>query len=278
MLVRDDHGERVCSLAGRRAVLGDRVLWRKARGHGGVLAEVEERATVLRRMDMRGREQVLAANLEGVLIVVTPDQPPLMPHLVDRYVVAASADGLDAVLVLNKTDLGTTDEVEAELAARTAHGLELVRTSAHTGEGLDTLREVLAGARGPWALVGLSGVGKTSLIRSLLPEQDVGPVGDISEYWGTGRHTTTHSRLFALPGGGEIADSPGIRGFVPALTGEEAVRLHFPGARSLRCQFRDCLHRPGEEGCVAEAELSPRLLSSYRRLLKDVGEARSPDY
>lgn len=267
VIVRDEEGERACFLSGQRAVVGDRVRWVDARGEGGKVTQVEPRDAVLVRADDRGREQILAANLAGLLVVASALEPPFRAGLVDRYLVAAGVGGMASVVVLNKIDLGVPAEVEAELALRP---VRVVRTSVTTAEGLDELRALLAASTGPWALVGHSGVGKTSIVASLLPGEDVGPVGEISEYWGAGRHTTTGSRLFALPGGGEIVDSPGIRTFAPGRLVAEDVRRWFPGMTDLACRYRDCLHREGEQGCAADAEVAPGLLASYRRMLAEI--------
>jgi len=272
-LVRDPEGERVCFLSGQRAVVGDRVQWQDAPGSGGKLVAVEARDTVLTRVDRKGKEQVLAANLSGLLVVASVAEPPFRAGLLDRYLVAAAAAGLDCAVCLNKIDLEAEPSVAQDVALREAVGVEFVSVSALTGEGLQALRDQLQiwSTDGPWALVGHSGVGKTSLIGALLPGQDVGPVGEISEYWGTGQHTTTASRIFAL-GRGEVVDSPGIRTFAPGGIDPNEMRLHFPGIRALRCQYRNCLHRDSESGCVAEAEVDPDLLGSYRRLLDELLE------
>ncbi len=269
VLVADDEGERVCFLSGQRAVVGDWVRWVEAKGSGGKLVGVERRETSLVRADSRGREQVLVSNLEGLLIVAAAQAPPFRAGLVDRYVVAAAVGGLRAAVLLNKCDLGVPDEVEAALAVRVAAGVPTIRVSAHTGDGLSDLRAHLAAADGPWALVGHSGVGKTSLVAALLPDTDVGGIGDLSEYWGTGQHTTTSSRVFALPEGGELIDSPGIRTFAPRIDAPDAGR-HFPGMGPLGCKYRDCLHRPDEQGCVAEDDVDPQVLASYRRLVNEL--------
>ena len=99
----------------------------------------------------------------------------------------------------------------------------------------------------------------------------MGAIGDISEHWGTGQHTTTGARLLPL-GAAEIVDSPGIRTFAPAGLTSHDVGLHFPGFESVRCGYRDCLHRPDEDRCVAESVVDSRLLSSYRRLLNELLE------
>ncbi|MCA9572679.1 MAG: ribosome small subunit-dependent GTPase A, partial [Myxococcales bacterium] len=268
--VRDDEGERTCFLSGQRAVVGDRVRWIEARGEGGKLVAVEPRRTELVRGEGHGQEQVLAANLQGLLVVTTPTQPPFRGGLLDRYLVAAGICGLDVVIVLNKIDLGVPEEVERALALREETGIRVVRVCAKSGEGLEEIRALLAESGEPWAMVGHSGVGKTSIARSLLPGVDVGEVGQVSEYWGTGRHTTTGSKLFDVPGGGELLDSPGIRTFAPGRLGPEEVRLYFPGTHGLPCKYRDCLHRPGEDGCVLESELDPELVASYRRLYDEI--------
>lgn len=268
--VRDADGDRTCFLAGQRVVVGDRVSWVEAPGEGGRVVDVEPRDTALVRLLGPGQEQVLAANLEGLLVVVTPRDPPFRAGLLDRYLVAASAQGLDWRVVLNKVDLGVDPDVESALALRGARPL---RVSAARDEGFDAVRELLAASERPWTLVGHSGTGKTSIAARLLPGQDVGEIGALSESWGTGRHTTTSSRLFAVPGGGELVDSPGIRTFAPGrLTGED-VRVHFPGVGELRCRYRDCAHRSGEDGCAAEGAVDPELLASYRRLYEELAHA-----
>lgn len=271
VVVADEEGERDCFLAGQRAVVGDRVHWVPAPGEGGKLTEVLPRERTLVRRDFKGRDQVIAANLGGLAVVASAQHPPYRPGLIDRYLVAATAAGLDAVLILTKTDLGVSEEVEADLAGRRAAGLAVIRCAPDRGEGLDEVRRFLeeADAPGPWAFVGHSGVGKTSLIQALLPEVDVGPVGTVSEHWDQGRHTTTSSHVYAL-GTAEVADSPGIRTFLPSGLEAADVRGAFPGMPALGCRYRDCLHRPGEDGCVAEAEVGADLLARYRRLLDEV--------
>lgn len=271
--VTHEGGDAVCFLSGFRVVVGDEVRWVEAKGEGGKIVGVEPRRTALIRREITGLDQVLAANLEGVLIVVAAREPPFRAGLVDRYVVAAHASGLEVAVVVNKSDQGLEDESIAEIALREAFGIPFLYCSSTVGDGVDTVSAfVAAHDGGPWALVGHSGVGKTTLVKALLPEIDVGPIGDLSEYWGTGQHTTTRSRLFGLPGGGELVDSPGIRMFAPGGIGPQEVRSHFPGMAGMPCKYRDCLHREGEEGCVAEETVGPALVQSYRRLLADVIE------
>lgn len=271
VLVRDEDGDRVCFLSGQRVVTGDRVRWVEAPGEGGKITSVDERDTALIRVEFNGREQVLAANLGGLLVVTAPSEPPFRAGLLDRYLVAAAASHLDVIVVLNKVDQGVPDEVAAALALREAVGVEVIRVSATTGEGIAALRARVedVSADAPWAVVGHSGVGKTSVMAALLPDVDVGAIGAISAYWGTGQHTTTESRLFQV-GRGELVDSPGIRTFAPGGLSSEEARLYFPGISQVRCRYRDCLHRPDEDGCVAPDQVPADLLTSYRRLLDEL--------
>jgi ribosome biogenesis GTPase len=273
--VRDGAGERVCFLSGRRVVIGDQVRWVEAKGTGGKITDVLPRKTQLRRMDFRGKEQVLAANLDGVLIVDTGSSPPLNPVLLDRFLLGCDLEGLSVALAMNKSDLGLQPAAKDALALRETLGLSVFHCSATTGDGLTEVRAFLAKQPGPWALVGRSGVGKTSLIAALLPETEVGRIGEMSEYWGTGKHTTTHSTLFSLPEGGELVDSPGIRSFVPSgLTTEHCAR-HFRGIGDLACKYRNCLHRDAEDGCAGPDHAQAELLYSYRVLLAELLEVEA---
>ncbi|NCG18071.1 MAG: ribosome small subunit-dependent GTPase A [Rhodobacterales bacterium] len=273
VLVADKDGERVCFLSGQRAVVGDEVRWVEAQGTGGKLVGVNKRRTALIRVDQRGKEQVLVANLAGLLVVAAPLSPPFRAGLLDRYWVGGSALDLRVVLCLNKIDEPIPEAVEVDLALRVAAGLRVLQVSAHSGQGMAELESFIDtnADEGPWALVGHSGVGKTSIIASLLPKTDVGEVGELSAYWGTGQHTTTHSRIFPV-GRGEVVDSPGIRTFAPGRLAAEDVRRYFPGVQDVRCHYRDCLHRDGEEGCGAPEAVPQALLLSYRKLQEELAE------
>ena len=268
VLVANADGERVCFLAGHRAVVGDRVDWVTAQGEGGKITHLHERANVFERVDLRGRGQVLAANLGGLVVVTCPSDPPFRAGLLDRYLVSASVSGLDALVLVNKVDLGITEDVQRALEVRRAVGFPIQYVSSKTGEGVQEFRDWLARETvdRPWVLVGHSGVGKTSVMSAILPDEDVGAVGEVSAHWGTGQHTTSSSRWFELPGGGGLVDSPGIRTFAPAGLRPEDVRTFFPGVATLACRYRDCRHREGEDGCAAIDEIDAGLLTSYRRL------------
>lgn len=273
VLVATPTGEDVvCFLAGRRAVIGDEVHWERVPGEGGRLVEVLPRVRELIRVDFKGRTRAVASHLGGLLVVASAQQPPYRPGLIDRYAIAASAAGIDWTLVLTKVDLGVPSEVMADLDWRREQGVTVITTCPVSGDGIQELLEHLESERvdGPWAMVGHSGVGKTSLAAALLPEEDVGPVGEISAHWGTGQHTTTGSRILPLSQGVEIADSPGIRTFLPDGLNAKTVRDHFPGMDGVVCRYRDCLHRAGEEGCGLEDHLPPSIVERYRRVLNEL--------
>lgn len=277
VVVQGDDATFVCHLLGHRVVIGDEVSFERASDGWGKILDVAPRQRALVRADFQGREQVCASGLGGLLVVAAADHPPYRSGLMDRYEVAAALTGVDVAVVLTKSDLGVPAEVEADLAERQRRGLPVLRVTPTAGEGLDALRAFLRDARapGPWALVGHSGVGKTSILKALLPEQDVGPIGEVSDYWEQGRHTTTGSRIFEVAPGVELADSPGIRTFLPSGLRADQVRLHFPGVGVVPCRYRDCLHRPGEDGCVADAHVDADTLVRYRRLLDEVLQMES---
>ncbi len=272
--MRSEDKSVLCFLGGHRAVIGDEVEFEPVRGEGGKLVAVHPRRTCLRRVAITGREQVLAANLVGMVVVTSVSDPTVHVPLLDRYVVAAYREDLRVAICLNKVDFSVSKELEYELSLREACSIKVIRTSVVQGLGIDNLAQFLSNEGGTWALVGHSGVGKTSLIAALCPGQNVGPIAEISKHWGMGRHTTSGSCIFNMPTGGEIVDSPGIRSFVPAGLDPVTVRTHFPMVRGLKCKFRDCLHRPGEQGCVAHKNVDPSLLRSYHKLLEDVTTAQ----
>ena len=273
---------------GERNVLavGDRVVLDPRPGAMRIAA-VLDRTSALRRDAVDGsrlnpahKDHILAANIDQVLIVCTPAAPPFRPGLIDRYLVEASRDGLDAVICLNKTDLGVSTGVEQYMAGYERLGLTVLRTSAVNRAGLDQLKEAVRDKIS--LLSGQSGVGKSSLLNAVAPGLDlkVGEVSQATAKEGRGRHTTTSSRLVPLAClDAFVVDSPGIRTF--GLTGIPPHELgsHFPDitALSAGCQFHDCLHR-AEPGCAVRAKATgdwflARRLESYRKMLEELGAA-----
>lgn len=236
-------------------VMGDRVrLTGDLSGRPDTLARivaVEERSTVLRRSledapDQLG-EKVIVANAEVMVIVVALADPPPRQGMVDRCLVAAYEAGLRPVLCLTKADLA---DPAAFLATYADFDLDTVVTSpAH--EGLDRLRELLGGRFS--VLVGHSGVGKSTLINELVPGAGRA-VGHVNDVTGRGRHTSTSSEAFELPGGGWVVDTPGVRSFGLGHVGVDDVLAVFPDvAGAATWCLPMCTHAADEPSCALDA-------------------------
>jgi ribosome biogenesis GTPase len=256
-----------------QAVCGDRVLCERDAHHGEIhVKSVLPRRSTLARATLRGTAEAIVANLDLLVTVFAPLPKP-DPFIIDRYLCAASSAGMSALVLLNKADLmdasdPAVDEWQTWLAAYRAAGYETLVVSSHSRQHLDALRALLAHRTS--AFVGQSGVGKSSLIAALAPETDIatGALDKTEE----GRHTTTASRLFDLPEGGALIDSPGVRDYAPAIDGLEPHSLGFPEVDQLAtgCKFLDCRHLR-EPGCAVrlaaeEQRLDARRYESYRRL------------
>jgi ribosome biogenesis GTPase len=233
-----------------------------------LITSITERRNELTRPNMRGQVEVLAANID-YLLVVAAAEPKADWFIVDRYLCAAELMGIDAGIVFNKSDLGTSS-VLYELDTYFDIGYDVVSCSALTGEGIDNVRKQLATHQA--IVVGQSGVGKSSIINSLLGD-DVQKTSAISDKSREGRHTTVNSAMISLPGGGVIIDSPGVRDYAPAL---ESSTIASHGFREIRdaaqeCRFANCQHlrEPGctvKERCEAGV-ISPRRYESYKRIV-----------
>jgi ribosome biogenesis GTPase len=271
LLVRDGRGQELKARPfgrGLTIVCGDEVRCRHGEHHAEVhVLEVLPRRTVLYRSNVRGGSEPVLANLSRLLVVIAPlPQPDLF--IADRYLAAAESAAIAASLVLNKADLGIDAGLQEQLQAYAGAGYPWIATSAPAGEGMEALRD--ACAADVTALVGQSGVGKSSLARRLLPGADIA-VGALMRA-AEGRHTTTASRLFDLPGGAQLMDSPGVRDFAPAIERLDPRHLGFIEVARLAggCRFLDCRHLR-EPGCAVRAAVDagtihPRRYESYRRL------------
>jgi len=256
-------------------------------GDEGVIESVAPRSNYLARpvgsSGRRSKTQVIAANIDRLVVVAALDDPPFRPGLVDRFLVAAAMQDIHPVLVLNKVDLERPPGDASAGGPRRdvvgpyrEFGIEVLETSGRTGEGIAALGAVLHS--GISLLVGHSGVGKSSLLNAVSPGLELS-IGAVTAYHGRGRHTTTKVTLLPLAGGGWVVDSPGIREFAVGGVGPAELARLYPGFGALpeRCRFSDCLHRK-EPGCavraaVAAGELPAERHERYLRLLEDV-EAR----
>ncbi|MDH3713664.1 MAG: ribosome small subunit-dependent GTPase A [Gammaproteobacteria bacterium] len=258
-------------------VCGDRIRWQAQTGGGGVVVSLEARRNVLSRPDRRGRDKPLAANFDRLLIVAAP-RPPLQRQLLDRYLVLAEHVACDALLVLHKNDLAEYGQPEIQTLRDYYAGLgyPVLSTNARTPDGLTPLREALRSHTG--ILVGASGVGKSSIIAGLLPDRDV-RIGALSASSGLGRHTTTATTLYHLPGGGSLIDSPGIRDFPLENFSAPQIRDGFRefSEFSDRCRFANCMHL-NEPECAVRAAVGKQIQSqrweSYRAIVTTVIEGQ----
>lgn len=254
-----------------RLACGDRVVWQASSTGDGVVVAVDERRSLLTRPDYNGQPRPVAANLDAVAVVLAPSPEP-SEYLIDRYLIAIAAIGVQGLLVLNKTDLLDRAALAA-LAERFESyrriGYPLLPVSGHTAHGLAELRAWLRGRAS--LLVGQSGVGKSSLIKALLPDREV-RIQAVSAATGHGAHTTSASTLYHLPGGGDLVDTPGVRSFELGEIRASDLERGFPelAPHLGRCRFTDCRHET-EPDCAlrdatARGEIAPRRLDSYRQL------------
>ncbi len=276
VLIEDeDRQTRLCMVRGRRLrpVCGDRVNWQDAPG-GAVITAIAARRSELLRHDRRGGARTMAANVDRMAIVCAPEPPP-DPALLDRYCIGAEVLGIEPFLVINKADLlegSSAEQVAAVLREEfSAIDYPVLTVSAVSGAGLETLGKVLRGHTS--VFVGPSGVGKSSLINALVPDM-AARTAALSTASGEGRHTTTTARLYHLPEGGDVIDSPGVRDF--RLWPMSAIELAggFPEfrARAAQCRFQDCRHL-SEPGCavreaVDSGAIPRRRYDSYLLLLR----------
>jgi len=263
---------------GDRVVAGDRVLVLLPPGEeGGTIESVLPRERQLLRRGLHARKaRVVAANVDRALVVVSPAEPEVRLDLVDRFLVLAEVSGVPPALVVNKVELpGVEPRVRGMEELYRRIGYPVLLTSVPDRRGMEPLRELLAS--GITAVMGPSGVGKSSLLNALEPGLQL-RTAEVSGRDGRGRHTTVSARLLPLSGGGAVVDTPGFSD--ASLWEVEARELAeaFPEFRSLAhgCRFRGCTHTH-EPGCrvlegVEAGEVDPRRLESYRSLLQEVRE------
>ena len=249
-------------------LVGDRVEVRELGGGEGFVEAIEERRNVFSRP--------AAANIDQMVILASAAIPVTEPYLIDRIASIAALKGCDVLLCLNKCDLDPAEELYS-IYSRSA--IPVLRISAETGEGLDALRQAIAGKLN--AFTGNSGVGKPSVLNALLPELHL-PVGEVSKALGRGRHTTRHVELFPLGGGTYVIDTPGFSSFDTEemdLELKEHLPETFPEFAPYvnDCRFTGCTHTK-EKGCrilqaVKDGDIPDSRHRSYLRLfqeLKDV--------
>lgn len=265
-------------------VTGDKVVWRESLepNTNGIIEAVHTRHSELVRPDFYDGVKPVAANVDQI-VIISAVLPELSLNIIDRYLVACEVTNIEPIIVLNKIDLLSDEqraEVEKQLTIYTNIGYQVLYVSCQNHQGIAALQAVLQNKIS--ILVGQSGVGKSSIINLLLPHQLQSAItGNISELSGLGQHTTTSTRLYHLPNGGDIIDSPGIREFglwhlepEQVISGFKEFDDYLGG-----CQFRDCNHldTPGclLQQAVRDSKIAPSRLDNYHRILQTMKEVKA---
>ena len=244
--------------------------------------EIEDRKNYIirRSSNLSKQSHILAANLDQCMLVVTVNYPETSTTFIDRFLASAEAYRVPVNIIFNKTDAYNEDELrylDGLIRLYTTIGYPCFKASAKTGEGVDTIKEELKGRITLFS--GHSGVGKSTLINTILPELDI-KTGKISAYHNKGMHTTTFSEMFPVPGNGYIIDTPGIKGFGTFDMEEEEIGHYFPEIFkvSANCRYNNCTHRH-EPGCavrdaVEQHYISESRYASYLNMLEDKEEGK----
>jgi ribosome biogenesis GTPase / thiamine phosphate phosphatase len=296
ILVAVQEARIVCSLRGalkktksqlkNLVAVGDEVYFEEKTAGQGLIMAVEPRRTVLSRADnlSRRKEQLIAANIDQVLITTSVVAPALKPSLVDRYIIATEKGNMQPIVIVNKIDLleKSDDPVikaqrelfKAFLDAYQKAGIPVIAVSAATGEGIEALKAAMKDKSSVFS--GQSGVGKSSLINAVTDYQL--EVGEMVERTQKGSHTTTTARLLPLSFGGWCIDTPGIRSFGIWELHKEELESYFSEifTAGRQCRFPDCSHRQESECAVMKAvesgEISPIRYLSYLTLMESITE------
>ena len=279
--VETGEGSIVCQLRGRLkqgprtgdlAAIGDRVSISVLEDGSGMIEEIEERKQAIVRLDPRPQgeyRQILLSNADQAVFVFACAHPSPKIRMLDRFLLIAEKQGVPAVVVANKVDEVGEEKAQEIFGLYEQLGYPVIYTSAKTGLGVEQLHATLTGKVS--ALVGPSGVGKSSLLNVMQPGLGL-EVNEISKVMKKGKHTTVVRQMFPLAGGGYVADTPGWKTLALWDTEPEEIDGYFPELRELvqHCQFSDCTHSH-EPGCavlaaVEQGTVHPNRYDSYLRL------------
>ncbi|ACX89663.1 small ribosomal subunit biogenesis GTPase RsgA [Pectobacterium parmentieri] len=267
-------------------VTGDRVVWRPGHeslaGISGIVEAVHPRHSVLTRPDYYDGIKPIAANIDQI-VIVSAILPELSLNIIDRYLVACETLEIEPLIVLNKIDLlddKSRQFVDELMDIYRALKYRVLMVSSHTQQGISELEQALTDRISIFA--GQSGVGKSSLLNALLAlgEERI-LVNEVSDNSGLGQHTTTASRLYHFPHGGDVIDSPGVREFGLWHLEPEQVTSGFIELREYigSCKFRDCKHE-NDPGCAINAarergDIATERFDNYHRILESMAQVKT---
>ena len=293
-LVRTDDGrDQECRIKGTFRIkgikstnpiaVGDYVEFADSReGEPAYITGIEERRNYIirRSSNLSKQSHILACNLDQVMLVVTVNHPITSPVFIDRFLASAWAYRVPAILVFNKSDLLSDEDLSTYRELKSLYteiGYTCLQCDALHGDGLEQIRSALKDK--VTLMAGNSGVGKSTLVNRILPELNQ-RTGEISEKHDTGMHTTTFSEMFQLPEGGWIIDTPGIKGFGTFDMEHEEISHYFPEIfkYSAECRYGDCTHTCEPDCAVIRAVETGRIhlsrYNSYLSMLEDEDESK----
>jgi ribosome biogenesis GTPase len=279
ILVELESGDRIeCKIKSNlgNIVCGDRVAVEASANHEHRVMAILARDNLLQRVDGFGHVRAVAANISQLFVCLSVSPEPNL-FLLDQYLLSAEQQQIKACILLNKVDLPMQgDDPFGLQEIYRPMGYEIVHTSVKTGHGMDRFKLLLPDQVS--VLSGVSGVGKSSLTKWLLPAEQI-KIASISAANEEGRHTTRTSRLYHLLAGGDLIDTPGIRGFSPFVDSERPIAYGFREIRTVgeQCRFHNCLHR-GEPKCavieaVAAGQIAASRFDNYRKMLQQASDA-----
>jgi ribosome biogenesis GTPase len=250
---------------GDLVAVGDwvRISMSKSEAGVGYIEEILPRYTKFGRSRLNKLPQIIVANLDLLLIIFAARDPELKLRMLDRFLVTAEASGMLPVICINKIDLVNLENLKAQMALYEEIGYQVIYTSVITGAGLDELRAAMKDCIS--AIVGSSGVGKSSLLNAIQPGLRL-RVGEVDERLHKGQHTTTSVSLLPLDFGGFVADTPGLRTLgLLEIDDEQGLDIYFPEMRPYisECKFGACTHHH-EPGCAVKAAVESREISEER--------------
>ncbi len=245
--------------------VGDRVQISRSetKADMGYIEEILPRETQFGRTRVNKLPQVIVANLDLLLVIFAARNPQLKLRMLDRFLVTAEASGMLPVICINKIDLVKLEKLKTQMALYEGIGYDVIYTSIVTGTGIDEMRTLMKDRIS--AIVGSSGVGKSSLLNEIQPGLQL-RVGDVDERIHKGQHTTTEVALLPLHFGGFVADTPGIRTLgLFEIDDEQGLDIHFPEMRPYipECKFAACTHQH-EPGCAVKSAVEDGKISELR--------------